>query len=100
MRAVRERILILLAATALGALAGCAGGPTAEENFRNIMSLKVGETIYPVHSEPKAIRRIDADTQEFEFECCARGCKYYYYVDWTTRIVRSWRWEGPCRIVP
>jgi len=75
-------------------------GPTPEGNFRSIISSKVGKPIgsvgYPVTTD----RQIDEKTHEYEYACCAPGCRYWYVVDKTTSLIQSWRSEGPCRIPP
>ena len=73
---------------------------TAEENFRSIISSDVGKAISSVRYSAEQIREIDGETSEYEYECCARGCRYYYLVNVKTGVIQSWRYEGPCAIPP
>jgi hypothetical protein len=77
------------------------------ENFKDHMSHTVGKHIDDPHTWARPDRYVgnkvlpNGNTEnEYEF----RGaCRYYFEIDWKTRIIVGWRFEGSerdCEIVP
>ena len=104
------RASVLLAASTLmhGCTAGAVGsavvlhglpGQDAQKNFEEIVGSRVGKHV-PVDKWPDSRAILEGGMLEWKYRCCTESCSYYYVVDPDTYVVKSWRYEGACRIVP